>query len=66
MENLLGPKLVLRNSREDEFTCTFNISDENRTVYSHFICGTDTENITIVFDAVTDMLIKKNLEECGL
>ena len=43
-----------------------HISDENRTVYSHFICGTDTENITIVFDAVTDMLIKKNLEECGL
>ena len=66
MENLHGQKLVLRNSREDEFTCTFNISDENRTVYSHFICGTDTENITIVFDAVTDMLIKKNLEECGL
>jgi len=40
--------------------------ETNRTIYSHFICGTDTKNITIVFDAVTDMLIKKNLEECGL
>ncbi|XP_023321619.1 guanine nucleotide-binding protein G(k) subunit alpha [Eurytemora carolleeae] len=38
----------------------------HRSLYSHFTCGTDTNNVKFVFDAVTDILIKKNMHECGL
>ncbi|KAK0418594.1 hypothetical protein QR680_013659 [Steinernema hermaphroditum] len=35
-------------------------------VYSHFTCATDTDNIRFVFDAVTDIIIRNNLRQCGL
>lgn len=37
-----------------------------KEIYTHFTCATDTSNIQFVFDAVTDMIIKKNLIEVGL
>ncbi|XP_076336113.1 guanine nucleotide-binding protein G(i) subunit alpha-like isoform X2 [Tachypleus tridentatus] len=37
-----------------------------KEIYTHFTCATDTENIQFVFDAVTDVIIKMNLKDCGL
>eukprot|EP00116_Pleurobrachia_bachei_P005762 sb/3466024/ len=39
---------------------------EGKEVYTHFTCATDTGNIQFVFDAVTDVIIKNNLKDCGL
>ena len=39
---------------------------KGKELYSHFTCATDTGNIQFVFDAVTDVIIKINLEGCGL
>ena len=43
-----------------------NKRKEQKEVYTHFTCATDTNNIVFVFDAVTDVIIKNNLKECGL
>ncbi|KRX14257.1 Guanine nucleotide-binding protein G(i) subunit alpha, partial [Trichinella nelsoni] len=37
-----------------------------KEIYTHFTCATDTNNIRFVFDAVTDIIIKDNLRQCGL
>ncbi|CAH8493157.1 unnamed protein product [Schistosoma mattheei] len=37
-----------------------------KDIYSHFTCATDTSNIQFVFDAVTDVIIKNNLKDCGI
>lgn len=37
-----------------------------KTIYFHFTCATDTENIKFVFDSVADVIIKNNLTDCGL
>lgn len=42
-----------------------NKNDE-KEVYIHFTCATQTNNIKFVFDAVTDTLIRENLKFCGL
>ena len=42
-----------KNQREDD-------------VYTHFTCATDTKNIQYVFHVVSDVVIKKNLKDCGL
>jgi len=39
---------------------------EDKEIYTHFTCATDTGNIQFVFDAVTDVIIKNNLKDCGL
>ena len=39
---------------------------EEKEIYTHFTCATDTGNIQFVFDAVTDVIIKNNLKDCGL
>ena len=42
------------------------IPDTKKTIYSHFTCATDTENIRVVFAAVKDTILRLNLEECNL
>uniref|UniRef100_A0A672RLN4 Guanine nucleotide-binding protein G(i) subunit alpha-1 n=1 Tax=Sinocyclocheilus grahami TaxID=75366 RepID=A0A672RLN4_SINGR len=37
-----------------------------KEIYTHFTCATDTKNVQFVFDAVTDVIIKNNLKDCGL
>ena len=37
-----------------------------KDIYTHFTCATDTENIQVVFDATTNIIIKKNMAECGI
>lgn len=39
---------------------------DQKEIYTHFTCATDTNNIQFVFDAVTDVIIKNNLKDCGL
>ncbi|TRY67423.1 hypothetical protein TCAL_11116 [Tigriopus californicus] len=34
--------------------------------YSHLVCATDTDNMKLVINAVTDMLIKNFLKDCGI
>lgn len=43
-----------------------NKRKDQKEVYTHFTCATDTTNIQFVFDAVTDVIIKNNLKDCGL
>ncbi|XP_072279713.1 guanine nucleotide-binding protein G(i) subunit alpha-3 [Pyxicephalus adspersus] len=43
-----------------------NRRKETKEIYTHFTCATDTKNVQFVFDAVTDVIIKSNLVECGL
>lgn len=38
----------------------------SKEIYCHMTCATDTNNIQFVFDAVTDVIIKNNLKDCGL
>lgn len=39
---------------------------KQKQIYYHFTCATDTENISFVFNAVTDVIVKNNLKSCGL
>ena len=43
-----------------------NRRKDQKEVYTHLTCATDTSNIQFVFDAVTDVIIKNNLKDCGL
>jgi len=43
-----------------------NRRKEQKEVYTHFTCATDTNNIQFVFDAVTNVIINNNLKEAGL
>ncbi|XP_076280582.1 G protein alpha i subunit [Lasioglossum baleicum] len=43
-----------------------NKRKDQKQIYTHFTCATDTSNIQFVFDAVTDVIIKNNLSNCGL
>lgn len=43
-----------------------NKKKESKEVYCHLTCATDTNNVQFVFDAVTDVIIKNNLKDCGL
>eukprot|EP01137_Pigoraptor_chileana_P032335 Opistho-2@21552 len=37
-----------------------------KQIYTHFTCATDTNNIKFVFAAITDIIIQNNLRDCGL
>lgn len=39
---------------------------QERQVYTHITCATNTNNIKTVFEAVKDIIIKKSLNEAGL
>uniref|UniRef100_A0AAY4C5I4 Uncharacterized protein n=1 Tax=Denticeps clupeoides TaxID=299321 RepID=A0AAY4C5I4_9TELE len=43
-----------------------NLRRDVKEIYSHMTCATDTQNVKFVFDAVTDIIIKENLKDCGL
>uniref|UniRef100_K1QB71 Guanine nucleotide-binding protein G(i) subunit alpha n=1 Tax=Magallana gigas TaxID=29159 RepID=K1QB71_MAGGI len=42
-----------------------NKRKDTKEIYTHFTCATDTNNVQFVFDAVTDVIIKNNLKDCG-
>lgn len=39
---------------------------DQKQIYTHFTCATDTSNIQFVFEAVTDVILKNNLRDVGL
>lgn len=43
-----------------------NMKKGVKEIYCHMTCATDTRNVEIVFNAVTDIIIKENLKDCGL
>jgi guanine nucleotide-binding protein G(i) subunit alpha len=43
-----------------------NRRKDSKEIYTHFTCATDTNNVQFVFDAVTDVIVKSNLKDCGL
>ncbi|XP_065359956.1 G protein alpha i subunit [Calliphora vicina] len=45
---------------------SLNKRKDQKEIYTHFTCATDTNNVQFVFDAVSDVIIKNNLKECGL
>lgn len=48
-----------------KFEC-LNKRKDQKEIYTHFTCATDTNNIQFVFDAVTNVIITNNLKGCGL
>ncbi|KAB5567778.1 hypothetical protein PHYPO_G00236770 [Pangasianodon hypophthalmus] len=40
--------------------------DKDKTIYSHFTCATDTENIRLIFAAVKDTILRSNLKDFNL
>ena len=49
-----------------EMFVNLNPDPEKKSIYSHFTCATDTENIRHVFAAVRDTILKINMEEYNL
>lgn len=43
-----------------------NPDPELKTIYSHFTCATDTENIRFVFAVVQDIILQKNMDSFSL
>ena len=40
--------------------------NDQRVIYPHITCATDTDNVTHVFNAVADIVLKLSLENAGL
>jgi len=40
--------------------------NQDKQIYTHVTCATDTDNISKVFNAVKDIIIRKSLNEAGL
>lgn len=74
LENCLLSNFLLLGSNTYEeaaayIQCQFedlNKRKDTKEIYTHFTCATDTKNVQFVFDAVTDVIIKNNLKDCGL
>lgn len=43
-----------------------NKRQDQKLIYTHFTCATDTKNIDVVFNAVTDVILTNNLKEIGM
>uniref|UniRef100_A0A671SR73 Guanine nucleotide-binding protein subunit alpha n=1 Tax=Sinocyclocheilus anshuiensis TaxID=1608454 RepID=A0A671SR73_9TELE len=41
-------------------------TDTHKSIYAHFTCATDTENIRFVFEAVKDTILRNNLSDFNL
>ena len=39
--------------------------NKNKTIYPHLTCATDTKNIRVVFNAVKDIILQRNLQSSG-
>lgn len=53
------------NFIRDKFV-RLNKNPGRKTVYTHVTCATDTNNIQLVFQSVTDIIISDNLRDAGL
>lgn len=55
-----------KNFIRDQFTGLNDSSVNNKQIYAHFTCATDTNNITVVFNAVRDIILSKTLTKIGV
>lgn len=49
-----------------KFLSLYRKAQHDKTIYHHFTCATDTENVKVIFNAVTDSIIQLNLKTAGL
>lgn len=62
-----GPKRDPQSAREFILKMYVDLNPDNdKIIYSHFTCATDTENIRFVFAAVKDTILQLNLREYNL
>ncbi|XP_073461598.1 guanine nucleotide-binding protein G(o) subunit alpha isoform X2 [Aquarana catesbeiana] len=61
-----GPNLFTEGVAHIQYQYESRNKSQNKEVYTHTTCATDTNNIHFVFDAVTDVIIANNLRGCGL
>jgi len=62
-----GPKRDPQSAREFILKMYVDLNPDNdKIIYSHFTCATDTENIRFVFAAVKDTILQLNLKEYNL
>ena len=63
----LGPNTFddAKNYIRERFLA-LNHAGEKKEIYTHFTCATDTGNMRFVFDAVTDVIIRRHLRAVGL
>ncbi|KAL8203310.1 UNVERIFIED_CONTAM: Guanine nucleotide-binding protein subunit alpha-14 [Gekko kuhli] len=62
-----GPKQDVKAAREFILKLYQDQNPDNeKVIYSHFTCATDTENIRFVFAAVKDTILQLNLKEFNL
>ncbi|XP_018614972.1 guanine nucleotide-binding protein subunit alpha-14-like [Scleropages formosus] len=59
-----GPKNDAKAARE--FILKMYQEQNEKALYSHFTCATDTENIRFVFAAVKDTILRNNLKDFNL
>jgi len=45
---------------------SLNQSAQNKQIYAHYTCATDTQQIKFVLSAIQDILLQLHLRECGL
>jgi len=61
-----GPNTYEAGCRLIEQTFQDKNKHQENIIYTHITCATDTSNITAVFDAVKDIVIRRSLGEVGL
>lgn len=49
----------------EKFKDRFNTNSEERELYHHITCATDTKNVQVVFGACKDIILKNNLKDSG-
>jgi len=64
--NYPGPNTYEAGCQIIEKTFQDKNKQKENIIYTHITCATDTSNITVVFDAVKDIIIRRSLGEVGL
>jgi len=56
----------IREQFESKNNTVNDPEQQDRTIYTHITCATDKNNVQAVFNAVKDIIIRKNLTRVGL